>query len=131
MDQEIIQRLKKVTLTEEEEERTVVDEAAVSKGVEDCKLSCLGKLYAKKTFLLRVLRPLIRKVWNLEKLRAVKIRTNVVKIFFETQAVMEKTLRDGPWCFSNNLLALQRWDQMRIFPILPSRTCDTGSMLVV
>lgn len=106
MDWEVIKKQKKVTLTEEEDESTLDDEEAVRNGVEDCRFSCLGRIYLKIEFPIRVLRPLICKVWKLEKSQFMKIRSNVVQIFFKVQEIMDKILKDGPWCFHNKLVAL-------------------------
>lgn len=67
-----------MVLTEDEEDMMMPDKEDVFKGVEDNKISCLEKLYTSKEFPLCILRPLIRKVWKLDKLRIVKIRSNAI-----------------------------------------------------
>ncbi|KAI5663953.1 hypothetical protein M9H77_23276 [Catharanthus roseus] len=52
---------------------------------------------------------------NIEKLRVMKIRVNVVHIFFPNLEEMERILKLGPWCFNNDLLALQHWERMKEF----------------
>lgn len=63
----------------------------------------------------RVLRLLLRKVWPFEKLRVVKIRTNVIQILFPDEEAMEKILQGGLWCFNNYLLSMQQWDRLKDF----------------
>lgn len=48
-----------------------------------------GCLYASKEFSIRILRALVQKVWKLQKLKVVKVRTNVIQIFFKQQTDME------------------------------------------
>lgn len=93
MDKEIIQQLQCVKLAVEEEESTEVDEKDMCKGLEDCVNSCVGRLCLAKEFPVRILQLLVRKVWCMEKLRAVKIWTNVVQIFFPDLEGMEKILK--------------------------------------
>lgn len=45
MDQEIINCLQKVSLTEKEDEGTLVDEKDVCKEVEECLASSVGRIY--------------------------------------------------------------------------------------
>lgn len=55
MKNDIIQMLKRVSLTEDEEETTFLDEEDICKGVEACHQSYLGKLYTDKEFPIRML----------------------------------------------------------------------------
>lgn len=56
---------------------------------------------------------LLKKVWKLKKINMVKIRVNVVQIFFPDLEVMENIIKGRPWCFYNHLLALQRWERIK------------------
>lgn len=68
MEKENIQRFKRVTLIEEDEESTRLEEKDICKAIKDCKTSCLGKLYTEKDYPICILRLLLQKVWRLEKL---------------------------------------------------------------
>lgn len=96
IDQEIVKKLRRLNLKDEEDESILLEEEDICHGVEECLSSCFRQIFYHKEYPLRVLRLLLKNVWKVESVRVVKIQVNVVQIFFQDEEVIEKILKGGP-----------------------------------
>lgn len=74
----------------------MLDQGEVCRGVEEWFTNYVGSLYDIKDYPIHVLRGLLKKVWKIEKLREVKIQTNIVQIFFRKLEIIDKILKRDP-----------------------------------
>ncbi|XP_075669967.1 uncharacterized protein LOC142639709 [Castanea sativa] len=92
MDSEFLERLQRISLTEEEELDIKIQVHHHKETLEECSLSLLGRFLSDKPVNLRAAKNLLRTVWRVG---------NDLKWVIE----------NGPWCFDNHLLVLRRWEK--------------------
>ena len=106
----IIDNLKNLQLTKDEEEDIFISSNSTSDLLEECTLSLFGKLLAKRNQNQKALKNTLRTAWKLgSDLRIVEVGNNVLQFKFSSMYQLEWVERNGSWNFENNLLLLCRW----------------------
>ena len=110
MEHTIIDNLKNLQLTKDEEEDIFISSNSTSDLLEECTLSLFGKLLAERNQNQKALKNTLRTAWKLgSDLRIVEVGNNVLQFKFSSMYQLEWVERSGPWNFENNLLLLCRW----------------------
>ncbi|KAK9994434.1 hypothetical protein SO802_024137 [Lithocarpus litseifolius] len=110
MDQTVIEGLRCLQLTKEEEEDISISTTSKPELLEECALSLFGRLLADRNQNLRALKSTLRSAWKLgSDMRIVDVGRNIFQFKFNSKYQMEWVERNGPWNFDNNLLLLCRW----------------------
>ncbi|KAH7844603.1 hypothetical protein Vadar_029804 [Vaccinium darrowii] len=111
MADDMVEQLRKFSLTPEEEDDIVIDPSLRVRAVEACSSSLVGKLLTKRGFGRAALKDKMRKVWgSLAGLRILDVGENLFHFRFANDMDMQRVLNGGPWCFDNLLLLLKRWE---------------------
>ncbi|XP_065621900.1 uncharacterized protein LOC136064275 [Quercus suber] len=125
MDQEFIDRLQNMQLTEEEGEVVHIRSTRREKTIEDCSLTLLGRFLTTRPYNQRAAKALLRTVWKLgNDLRIVDVGEGLFQFRFKLESQLTWVLNNGPWSFDNILLVLRRWERGMtansvIFSVLP------------
>ncbi|KAL0002837.1 hypothetical protein SO802_016618 [Lithocarpus litseifolius] len=110
MEHIIIDSLKNLQLTKEEEEDIFISSNSTPDLLEECTLSLFGRLLADCNQNQRALKNTLRPAWKLgSDLRIVEVGNNILQFKFSSMYQLEWVERSGPWNFENNLLLLCRW----------------------
>ena len=110
MEQTIVDSLKNLQLTKEEEEDIFISSNSSPDLLEECALSLFGKLLVDRNQNQRALKNTLRSTWKMgSDLRIVEVGNNVLQFKFSSMFQLEWVERSGPWNFENNLLLLCRW----------------------
>ena len=110
MEHTIIDNLKNLQLTKDEEEDIFILSNNTSDLLEECTLSLFGKLLAERNQNQKALKNTLRTAWKLgSDLRIVEVGNNVLQFKFSSMYQLEWVERNGSWNFENNLLLLCRW----------------------
>ena len=110
MEHSIVDSLKNLQLTKEEEEDIFISSNNSPDLLEECALSLFGKLLVDRNQNQRALKNTLRSTWKMGlDLRIVEVRDNVLQFKFSSMFQLEWVERNGPWNFENNLLLLSRW----------------------
>ncbi|XP_030970537.1 uncharacterized protein LOC115990909 [Quercus lobata] len=112
MDQEFIDRLQNMQLTEEEGEVVHIRSTSREKNIEDCSLTLLGRFLTTRPYNQRAAKALLRTVWKLgNDLRIVDMGEGLFQFRFKLESQLTWVLNNGPWSFDNILLVLRRWER--------------------
>ncbi|KAK9986451.1 hypothetical protein SO802_031402 [Lithocarpus litseifolius] len=110
MEQTIIDSLKNLQLTKEEEEDIFISSNSSPDLLEECALSLFGRLLVDRNQYQRALKNTLRSAWKMgSDLRIVEVGINILQFKFSSMYQLEWVERSGPWNFKNNLLLLCRW----------------------
>ena len=110
MDQAVLDGIQHLKLTKDEDEDITISTINRLDLLEECVLSLLGPLLAKRHQNLRALKSTLQSAWKMgSDLRIVEVGQNVLQFKFSSMYQMEWVERNGPWNFDNNLLLLTRW----------------------
>ncbi|XP_065618457.1 uncharacterized protein LOC136062818 [Quercus suber] len=110
MDQEVVNSLRNLKLTKEEEEDIVIVNSNSSGIFEECSLSLFGRLLSDRHQNLRALKNTLKAAWKMgSDLRIVEVGNNILQFKFGSRCQLEWVEKSGPWNFDNNLLLLCRW----------------------
>ena len=110
MEHSIVDSLKNLQLTKEEEEEIFISSNSSPNLLEECALSLFGKLLVDRNQNQRALKNTLRTTWKMgSDLRIVEVGDNVLQFKFNSMFQLEWVERNGPWNFENNLLLLSRW----------------------
>ena len=110
MEHSIVDSLKNLQLTKEEEEDIFISSNSSPDLLEECALSLFGKLLVDHNQNQRTLKNTLRSTWKMGlDLRIVEVGDNVLQFKFSSMFQLEWVERNGPWNFENNLLLLSRW----------------------
>ena len=108
MDKDFVERLQKISLTEEEETDIAVRVNHRRETLEECSLSMIGRFLCEKTLNLRAAKSLLRSVWRMgSDLRIVEVGTGLLQFKFLLESQMKWVEDNGPWSFDNHLLVLR------------------------
>lgn len=111
MAEEIVEQLRRFSLTPEEEDDIVIDASVRERAIVDCSASLVGKLLTKRGFSRAALKDTMRKVWGSpEGLRMVDVGENLFHFRFSNEMDLQRVVNGGPWCFDNMVLLLRRWE---------------------
>lgn len=107
MEQTIVDSLKNLQLTREEEEDIFIYSNSSPDLLEECALSLFGRLLADRNQNQRALKNTLRSAWKMgSDLRIVEVGNNILQFKFSSMFQLEWVERSGPWNFENNLLLL-------------------------
>lgn len=105
------ERLRRFSLTPDEDDAIVIDTGTHARAVEACAFSLVGKLHSRRSFSKAALKETMRKVWGLaEGLRILDVGDNLFHFWFTSIVEMQRVLNGGPWCFDNMLFLLKKWE---------------------
>ena len=109
MEQELIDVLKNMQLTEEEELQISISEEGRAQVIEECSQSLMGKLLTEKKQNLRALKNTLRTAWKIgQNLKIVEVGNDILQFKFANEYQRRWVKKNGPWNFENNLLLLKR-----------------------
>ncbi|KAL4596306.1 hypothetical protein ACB092_12G154700 [Castanea dentata] len=109
MDQEVVNSLEKLKLTEEEEEDIVIANISRPEIFEECSLSLFGRLLSDHHQNQRALKNTLKVAWKMgSDLRIVEVGNNILQFKFSSRCQLEWVEKSGPWNF-DNLLLLCKW----------------------
>ena len=110
MENEVVNQLKNLQLTKEEEESISITKASKPKLIEECHYSLFGCLLVDRHQNLRALKSTLRAAWKMgSDLRIIEVGNNILQFKFSSMFQLDWVERSGPWNFDNNLLLLCRW----------------------
>ena len=111
MKQTIVDSLKNLQLTKEEEEKDIfISSKSTLDLLEECVLSLFGKLLAYRQQNQHAFKNTLRLAWKMgSNLKIVEVGENIMQFKFSSRCQLEWVERNGPWNFENNLLLLCRW----------------------
>ena len=110
MEQTIVDSLKNLQLTKEEEEDIFISSNSTPNLLEECALSLFGRLLVDRHQNQRALKNTLRSAWKMGSgLRIVEVGNNILQFKFSSMYQLEWVERSGPWNFKNNLLLLCQW----------------------
>ena len=108
MEHTIIDSLKNLQLTKEEEEDIFISSNSTPDLLEECALSLFGRLLADRNQNQRALKNTLRSAWKMgSDLRIVEVGNNILQFKFSSMYQLEWVERSGPWNFEINLLLCQ------------------------
>ena len=107
MEQTIVDSLKNLQLTKEEEEDIFISSNSTPDLLEECSLSLFGRLLVDRHQNQRALKNTLRSAWKMgSDLRIVEIGNNILQFKLSSMYQLEWVGRSGPWNFENNILLL-------------------------
>ena len=110
MEQYLIEGIKHMRLTKEEEVQIVVSGEDKAEMLEQCALSMVGRLLTNRKQNQRALKNTLRLAWKASpNLRIVEVGNDIFQFKFSNEYQLQWVETNGPWNFENNLLLLQRW----------------------
>ena len=103
----MIDSLKNMKLTAEEEEVIEIFCKGRLTEIESCNLSLIGKFLTCKDFNKSAAMNTLRRAWGLNMdLQIVEVGSNLFQFKFQSEFEMSHILRGGPWTLDNQLLML-------------------------
>ena len=112
MEQELIDVLKNMQLTEEEELQISISEEGRAQVIEECSQSLMGKLLTDKKQNLRALKNTLRTAWKIgQNLKIVEVGNDILQFKFANKYQLRWVETNGPWNYENNLMLLKRWER--------------------
>lgn len=113
MEQYLIEGIKHMRLTKEEEVQIVVSGEDKAEMLEQCALSMVGRLLTNRKQNQRALKNTLRLAWKASpNLRIVEVGNDISQFKFSNEYQLQWVETNGPWNFENNLLLLQRWKRV-------------------
>ena len=110
MEQYLIEGIKHMRLTKEEEVQIVVSGEDKAEMLEQCALSMVGRLLTNRKQNQRALKNTLRLAWKASpNLRIVEVGNDIFQFKFSNEYQLQWVETNGLWNFENNLLLLQRW----------------------
>ena len=112
MDHKVIERLQQVKLTSEESQVIQVRLAQREKILEECSLSLFGRFLTTKQINLRAAKNLLWNSWKFgANLKVIEVGEGLLQFKFTMDNQLQWVIHNGPWCFDNYVLLMQRWEQ--------------------
>ena len=109
MKQELIDVLKNMQLTEEEELQISISEEGRAQVIDECSQILIGKLLTDRKQNLRALKNTLRIAWKIgQDLKIVEVGNDNLQFKFANEYQLRWVKTNGPWNFENNLLLLKR-----------------------
>ena len=98
MDPDFLDKLSKISLTENEELDIAMQVNHRKEILEECSLSMLRRFMSDKPINLKLAKNILCSVWLLQ-------------FKFSLEIQLKWVVDNGPWCFDNHLLVLRRWEK--------------------
>ena len=112
MEQYLIDVLKHMWLTKEEEVQISISEDDRAQVFEECSLSLFGKLLTDRKQNLCALRNTLREAWKVGlDLKIIEVGNSILQFKFANEFQIQWVETNGPWNFENNLLLFKRWER--------------------
>ena len=110
MEQDLIEGMKHMRLTKEEEVHILVSGEGRFELLVECSLSLMGCLLTNMKQNKQALKNTLRLAWKVgPDLRIVEVGNNIYQFKFSNKHQLKWVESNSPWNFENNLLLLQRW----------------------
>ena len=110
MEQDLIEGMKHMRLTKEEEVHILVSGEGRFELLVECSLSLMGCLLTNMKQNKQALKNTLRLAWKVGlDLRNVEVGNGIYQFKFSNEHQLKWVESNSPWNFENNLLLLQRW----------------------
>lgn len=110
MDAEVLTRLSKFQLKENEEEGVVLVQHDIKNRTAECERSLLGQIWGQKDANYTGLKNTLFKLWCPDgEMKTVELGPNYFQFTFSRKEEMDRVLLKRPWHFDNQILVLQPW----------------------
>nr|XP_023888271.1 uncharacterized protein LOC112000387 [Quercus suber]POE66435.1 uncharacterized protein CFP56_29282 [Quercus suber] len=112
MESEVLERIQNMTLTTDEDEGMPIRPVKREKVLEEFSLSLIGKFRTMKAINIRAAKNLLQSMWKLgDDLKIIEVGEGLLQFKFVMESQLMWVWNNGPSCFDNHLLALQRWEK--------------------
>ena len=106
MADEVVDSMEKMKPTSKEEEIIAISDEGRLEAIESCHLSLIGKFLMCKPYNKTATKNTIRRAWGVDDtMQILEVGLNL----FQSEFMMNRIFKGGPWSFDNQLLMLQRW----------------------
>ena len=100
MDSDFIDRIQRISLTEEEGEIIKVRSDNRAKILEECSLSLMGRFHTMKPINTRAAKNLLQSVWKLgQDLKITEVGDGLFQFKFSIESQLNWVLKNGLWSF--------------------------------
>ena len=107
MDLDFIERIQRITLTQEEDQPITVQAVHREKILEEYSLSLMGKFLTTRPLNLKAAKNLLPSVWKLgNNLKIVDVGGGLLQFKFSLESQLRWVWDNSLWSFDNNILAL-------------------------
>ncbi|XP_027157572.1 uncharacterized protein LOC113759204 [Coffea eugenioides] len=113
--------MRRFSLSNSEKEGVWLDEEEITKGVEECSLSLIGKVWGEKKANSTGVRSFADNMWlHPKNLKVTEIRTNLFQFSFGLKSDLDRALNGRPWIYDGQPLILLKWregieDDLEVF----------------
>ena len=112
MTMELIEGLRGMSLTKEEENGIMISADQRENAAEDCLLSLFRRLLSKKSRNRRAVHDVLRRAWRMgPDMRIIDVGLDIFQFKFPTEAQRDWVYDNGSWIFENDILLLHRWQE--------------------
>ncbi|XP_075674919.1 uncharacterized protein LOC142644126 [Castanea sativa] len=112
MESDVLECIQNMKLTTEEDEVMSIRSVRREKFLEEFSLSLIGRFLTSKQINLRAAKNLLRNMWKLgDDMKIIEVGEGLLVFKFLMESQLQWVWNNGPWCFDNLLLALQRWEK--------------------
>ena len=112
MDSDFIDRIQRISLTEEEGEIIKVRSDNHAKVLEECSLSLMGRFHTTRPINTQAAKNLLQSVWKFcQDLKITEVGDGLFQFKFALESQLNWVLKNGPWSFDNHILLLRRWEK--------------------
>lgn len=112
MDPNFLERLQKISLTEEETSDIAIRGSQRNQTLEECSLSVLGRFLSDKPLNLRAAKNLLRSIWKMgDDIKIIEVGEGLLQFKFSMESQLKWAVENGPWCFDDHLLVLKKWQK--------------------
>jgi hypothetical protein len=112
LEQEMLENLKNMKLTADEEDDIIETDEQLGKVYYECTLSLFGRFLSTKSFNCQAAKDTLRSIWRMgPDFRIVEVGNEILQFKFPTDFQRRWVLENGPWSFDNNLLLLREWEK--------------------
>ena len=102
--------LRKFTLSEEERTSICLEEGELERGIKECELSLIGKVWGEKQANIMGIRSFAHSMWpQLRNVRITEIRANMFQFVFGSRKDIELVLGRRPWIYDGQPLIILKW----------------------
>ncbi|KAL0017445.1 hypothetical protein SO802_004514 [Lithocarpus litseifolius] len=124
MDADVLERIQQLQLTTEEDEAITIRPVRRKEILEEYSLSLIGKFLTTRSINMRAAKNLLRSMWKMgDDLKVVEVGDGLLQFKFSLESQLIWVWNNGPWCFDNQILALQRWEKG-----MPARTVQVWGL---
>ena len=113
--------MRRFTLSNSERQGVWLEEEEFTKGVEECSLSLMGKVWGEKKANTNGVKSFAENMWlHPKNLKVTEIQTNLFQFSFAQKSDLERALNGRPWIYDGQPLILLKWregieDDLEVF----------------